>query len=102
MHLLDSQNPGVGGLQELTPNESAFLMNLCSLNYQQGDILYYNGISLVNLNAGTNGQYLKTQGIGSNPIWSTVSGGGGGDILLASTYNLSATGGLLLCSQYVP
>lgn len=39
----------------------------------QGDILYYDGSDWVNLAAGSNGQYLKTQGAGANPTWDTVS-----------------------------
>jgi len=39
----------------------------------QGDVLYYNGTSWVRLGAGTSGQYLKTNGTGANPSWSTVS-----------------------------
>lgn len=37
----------------------------------QGDILYYNGSDWVALNAGTSGQFLKTQGTGANPAWAT-------------------------------
>ena len=40
----------------------------------QGDILYYNGTDWVRLGAGTNGQFLKTQGTGANPVWGTVEG----------------------------
>lgn len=71
------QNPGIGGLNELTASEEVFVMNLAGLSYQQGDILYYNGTSLTRLPAGTSGQYLKTLGAGANPIWDTVSDGGG-------------------------
>jgi hypothetical protein len=39
----------------------------------QGDVLYYNGTSWVRLGAGTSGQFLKTNGAGANPAWSTVS-----------------------------
>lgn len=39
----------------------------------QGDVLYYNGTSWVRLGAGTSGQYLKTNGTGANPAWSTVT-----------------------------
>ncbi|MBI2101667.1 hypothetical protein HYT53_03565 [Candidatus Woesearchaeota archaeon] len=39
----------------------------------QGDILYYNGTSWVVLTAGTSGQFLKTQGAGANPVWSTLN-----------------------------
>ena len=42
----------------------------------------------------------------SGTEWASANGGGGGgaagDILLAQTYNPSATGGMLLGSQYVP
>lgn len=40
----------------------------------QGDILYYNGTDYARLAAGTSGQYLKTNGMGANPAWATVSG----------------------------
>ena len=39
----------------------------------QGMILYYNGTAWVNLNPGTSGQFLKTQGAGANPIWDTAT-----------------------------
>lgn len=38
----------------------------------QGDILYHNGTTWISLVAGTNGYYLKTQGIGANPVWDSV------------------------------
>lgn len=44
----------------------------------QGDILYYNGTAWVNLAAGTNGNYLKTQGAGANPVWAAVTASPGG------------------------
>jgi hypothetical protein len=39
----------------------------------QGDIVYRDGSGLVRLGAGTSGQYLKTNGAGANPAWSTVT-----------------------------
>ena len=39
----------------------------------QGDILYRDGSGLQRLGAGTNGQFLKTQGAGANPVWATNS-----------------------------
>jgi len=42
----------------------------------QGDILYRGASSWARLGAGTDGQYLKTQGAGANPTWGTVSSGG--------------------------
>ena len=41
----------------------------------QGDILYRNASGLARLGAGTSGQYLKTNGSGANPAWSTVQAG---------------------------
>jgi len=53
------------------------LKDLADLELTQGDILYFDGNNLTKLSPGTNGQYLKTQGVGANPVWSDVSGGGG-------------------------
>ena len=39
----------------------------------QGDILYHNGTNWVNLAAGTNGHFLKTQGAGANPTWAAAT-----------------------------
>jgi hypothetical protein len=39
----------------------------------QGAILYYNGTNWVVLAPGTNGQFLKTQGSGANPVWDSPS-----------------------------
>jgi hypothetical protein len=41
----------------------------------QGDIIYRNASNWVRLAAGTNGQYLQTQGAAANPQWATVAGG---------------------------
>lgn len=75
MSFFEPQNPGIGGIDELTPNEEVFVMNLTSLDYEQGDILYYNGTTLTVLHPGTSGQFLKTQGAGANPVWANSSGG---------------------------
>ena len=77
------QNPGIGGLDELTGAEEAFLQNLAGLTYAQGDVLYYDGSDLNNLGPGTNGHVLTTQGAAANPIWSAA---GAGD-MLAATYD---------------
>ena len=76
MNFFSTQNPGIGGLDELTPSEEVFVMNITSLPYQQGDIIYHNGTNLTVLHPGTSGQFLKTNGAASNPSWATVSGGG--------------------------
>jgi hypothetical protein len=39
----------------------------------QGDIVYRDASGLQRLGAGTSGQFLKTNGAGANPSWSTVS-----------------------------
>jgi hypothetical protein len=64
---------------------NARLADVASITYAQGDLLYYNGTNLVNLGAGTSGQFLKTQGAGADPAWDTIPGGG--DMLAAN--NLS-------------
>lgn len=40
----------------------------------QGDIMFYNGTDWVRLAAGINGQFLKTQGTGANPVWASTAG----------------------------
>ena len=49
----------------------ADLMNIAST--AQGDIYYNNGSAIARLGAGTSGQFLKTQGTGANPTWSTLA-----------------------------
>jgi hypothetical protein len=44
----------------------------------QGDILYRDASGWVNLGPGTSGNFLKTQGAGANPIWSSVTATPGG------------------------
>jgi hypothetical protein len=49
--------------------------DLTSTLTTQGDLLYRDGSGLVRLGAGTNGQYLQTNGAGANPAWGTVNSG---------------------------
>ena len=53
----------------------------------QGALLYRNATGWVNLPAGTNGQFLKTQGSSSNPAWEAIPGGGD---MLESTYDAAS------------
>jgi len=53
---------------------NARLADIAGITYAQGDVLYHNGTNLVKLAAGTSGQFLKTQGTGANPVWSSASG----------------------------
>lgn len=78
---------------------SAFLNS--AFGNTQGDILYQNGSGWVVLPPGTNGQVLKTQGAGANPVWGSTSGTGtvtsvstgtgltGGPITSAGTLSLA-------------
>ena len=43
----------------------------------QGEVLYYNGSSWVNLGVGTDGHVLTTHGAGADPTWEEASGGSG-------------------------
>ncbi len=70
-------------LGQLTTAETLFVSNLAGLAYAQGDILYYDGSNLNRLPAGTSGWFLKTQGVGANPTWVAVPGGG--DVLKVGT-----------------
>ena len=50
---------------------------------------------------GTPGQVLAVDALGTGLEYVNQTGGaGGGDILTASEYNISAVGGILLSSQY--
>ena len=73
-NIFSPNNPGIGGIDELTSSEESFIQNLAGLSYAQGDVLYYNGTVLTRLAAGTSGKFLKTQGAAANPIWDTAGG----------------------------
>lgn len=55
---------------------NANLVDIRDATFAQGDILYFDGSDLVPLNAGSTGQFLKTQGSGADPVWANVPGGG--------------------------
>lgn len=64
-----------------------------ALTGTQGDLLYYGANGVVSkLGAGTDGQFLKTQGAGANPVWA----GGGTYVLLGSATLSSANATLSL------
>lgn len=46
---------------------------------QQGDILYYDGTTWTRLGPGTTGQFLKTLGPSTNPLWATPPSAAPGD-----------------------
>lgn len=53
------------------------ITDVASITEARGQIIYYDGTSWNALNAGSVGQYLKTQGTGADPVWADVAGGGG-------------------------
>lgn len=62
-------NPGIGGLDELTEAEEQFITSLSGLSYAEGDILYSNSSGiLVNLPIGTEDQVLSVSALGL-PEW---------------------------------
>lgn len=67
--VLCRKSSGAGALEECSFNEILAFIG----SNAQGDIIYFNGTNWVHLAAGTNGQFLQTQGSGANPQWATVS-----------------------------
>lgn len=55
------QNPGIGGLEELTSAEETFLTGLAGITYSNGDILYASGGFLTNLGIGSEDQVLTSK-----------------------------------------
>lgn len=49
--------------------QNAYLADIAAITPSQGDVLYFNGTDWVRLAAGTSGYFLKTQGVGANPMW---------------------------------
>ena len=63
-------------------------------SYTVGDLLYAAGPTTLSvLSAGTSGEVLTTNGPGSAPTWTTVSGGGGGGYWTQSGLNIYYTTG---------
>lgn len=80
MSFFQPQNPGIGGLDELTEAEALMIQSLASLSYASGDILYHNGTSLTRLPKGSNGQVLTLAA--GLPSW--AAGGGSGTVTSVS------------------
>lgn len=69
-----------GTTKKATVNK--ILDSLAGSTVGQGDIIYRGATNWTRLPAGTTGQFLQTNGAGSNPSWETVSGGAGtGDVV---------------------
>lgn len=50
MSFFAPQNPGIGGLDELTNAEELFLTSFASLSFQLGDTIFFDGGNLINGN----------------------------------------------------
>jgi len=73
MSFFNPQNPGIGGLNELTDAEQLFVQNLTNLSYQDGDILYYDSGNLQRLAVGTDTHVLTL--VSGLPSWQAPSVG---------------------------
>lgn len=70
--MLGRKTAGAGDTEELTLSEVLDFVGSAA----QGDILYRGAATWARLGAGTSGQFLKTNGTGANPAWSTPAGSG--------------------------
>ena len=73
-----SADPTMGGDLSGLSSNAQIVANAVTLTEledgTQGDTLYYGAAGApARLGAGTSGQFLKTQGANSNPVWATVS-----------------------------
>ena len=75
MSYRDTQNPGIGGIDEITDAEAEFIQALAALSYAQGDILYHNGTTLTRLPKGTALQQLRINAGETAPEWFSPAAG---------------------------
>lgn len=68
--IIGRKTSGSGDPEECTLSEVLDFVGSAA----QGDILYRGSSAWTRLGAGTSGYFLKTQGTGADPTWSTVSG----------------------------
>ena len=69
----------------------AGLTDVTLTSVAQGNVLYRDGTDWKNLAPGTSGQYLKTNGAGADPAWSSIPGGG--DMLASNNLSDVANAG---------
>ena len=94
------QNPGIGGIDEITDAEALFLQNLAGLTYTAGDLLYHDGTNLINLGIGTAGQMLATNAGATAPEW--VAGGGSGTVTSVSVVSANGLAGTVATATSTP
>ena len=87
--LRSPQNPGLGGMDELTSSEETFVQNLAGLSYVTGDILYYNGTVLTRLGIGSSSQVLNVSG--GIPAWASVGTGTVTSVSVVTANGVSGT-----------
>lgn len=100
MSFRDVQNPGIGGLEELTTAEELFVQNLAGLSYAQGDILYHNGTNIVRLPKGTGTQHLAMNSGATAPEW--VTAGGTGTVTSVSVVSANGISGSVATATTTP
>lgn len=89
-----SQNPGIGGLNELTTIEETMVQGLAALDYAAGTIIYHNGTGFVALPIGTDGQVLTVNDTATAVGWEAAGG--------ISDPELSAIAGLTSAANKIP
>ncbi len=72
-NLSDVGNATVARANIGAQTQDAYLDDIAALTATQGDILFFDGSNWDGLNAGTDGEYLKTNGAASDPEWGTPS-----------------------------
>ncbi len=91
--VLGRKTAGAGDAEELTLSEVLEFVGGAA----QGDLLYRGSSSWTRLGAGSNGQYLQTQGAGANPQWATVAASGAPTGSGALWFTATAPTGWLIC-----
>lgn len=69
--VLGRNSAGAGDVEEVTLTQLLDWLG----SIAQGDVIYRGASNWARLPAGTNGQFLQTQGASANPQWATVSAG---------------------------
>jgi len=73
-------------------NLSVYIDHLTISSEAQGDVIYNDGSNWARLGAGTDGQFLKTQGAGANPAWANILGAWSTSYVEATNYQASTDG----------
>lgn len=94
-----------GSLVNATLSETIALSGLSDVaisSVAQGNIIYYNGSSWVNLPVGTTGQFLQTQGTGVNPRWADENPVGTGTVTSVSVVTANGVSGSVATATTTP